>query len=253
MLDPSTIATNEIENRKMKTLGIGLLAATMTFWIPTAGLAQQADPAAAAFKYNRLEKSNAAVLLVDHQSGLISLVQDFSPNEFKNNVLALADLAKYFNLPVILTTSFEEGPNGPLVPELKQMFPDAAYVARPGNINAWDNEDFVKAVKATGKKQLIIAGVVTEVCVAFPALSALEEGYEVFVVTDASGTFNETTQQAAWSRMEQAGAQLMSWFGVACELHRDWRNDIEGLGTLFSNHIPNYRNLMTSYFATQKK
>ena len=71
------------------------------------------------------------------------------------------------------------------------MFPDAPYIARPGNINAWDNEDFVKAVKATGKKQLIIAGVVTEVCVAFPALSALEEGYEVFVVTDASGTFNE--------------------------------------------------------------
>lgn len=200
-------------------------------------------------KYNRLDKNNAAVLLVDHQSGLISLVQDFSPGEFKNNVLALADLAKYFKLPVILTTSFEQGPNGPLVPELKQMFPDAAYIARPGNINAWDNEDFVKAVKATGKKQLIIAGVVTEVCVAFPALSALEEGYEVFVVTDASGTFNEVTRHAAWDRMSASGAQLMSWFGVACELHRDWRNDIEGLGKLFSNHIPNYRNLMTSYDA----
>ena len=152
---------------------------------------------------------------------------------------------------MILTTSFEQGPNGPLVPELKKLFPDAPYIARPGNINAWDNEDFVKAVKATGKKQLIIAGVVTEVCVAFPALSALEEDFEVFVVTDASGTFNATTQQAAWSRMEAAGAQLMSWFGVACELHRDWRNDIEGLGALFSNHIPNYRNLMTSYEALQ--
>ncbi len=203
------------------------------------------------FKYKRLDKDNAAVLLVDHQSGLISLVQDFSPNEFKNNVLALAALAKYFKLPVILTTSFEQGPNGPLVPELKEMFPNAAYIARPGNINAWDNEDFVKAVKATGKKQLIIAGVVTEVCVAFPALSAREEGYEVFVVTDASGTFNQTTQQSAWSRMSAAGVQLMGWFGVACELHRDWRNDIEGLGTLFSNHIPNYRNLMTSYTALQ--
>ena len=101
--------------------------------------------------------------------------------------------------------------------------------------------------KATGRKQLIIAGVVTEVCVAFPALSALNEGFEVFVVTDASGTFNELTRQSAWSRMEAAGAQLMTWFGVACELHRDWRNDIEGLGTLFSNHIPDYRNLMTSY------
>jgi nicotinamidase-related amidase len=203
------------------------------------------------FKYNRLDKTNAAVLLVDHQSGLISLVQDFPPNEFKNNVLALADVAKFFELPTILTTSFENGPNGPLVPELKAIFPDAPYIARPGNINAWDNEDFVKAVKATGRNQLLIAGVVTDVCVAFPTLSALEEGYEVFVVTDASGTFNETVQRAAWARMSAAGAQLMNWFSVACELHRDWRNDIEGLGALLSNHIPNYRNLMSSYAALQ--
>ncbi|MCE4069587.1 MULTISPECIES: isochorismate family cysteine hydrolase YcaC [Pseudomonas] len=197
--------------------------------------------------YVRLDKSQAAVLLVDHQAGLLSLVRDIEPDKFKNNVLALADLAKYFKLPTILTTSFENGPNGPLMPELKDLFPDAPYIARPGNINAWDNEDFVKAVKATGKKQLILAGVVTEVCVAFPALSALEEGFDVFVVADASGTFNEVTRDAAWRRMEAAGAQMMTWFGVACELHRDWRNDIEGLAALFSNHIPDYRNLITSY------
>ncbi|WP_122366278.1 isochorismatase family protein [Pseudomonas coronafaciens] len=145
--------------------------------------------------------------------------------------------------------SFEQGPNGPLVPELKAMFPDAPYIARPGQINAWDNEDFVKAIKATGRKQLIIAGVVTDVCVTFPTLSALAEGFEVFVVTDASGTFNTTVQQAAWSRMTQAGAQLMNWFSVACELQGDWRNDIEGLGNLLSERIPNYRNLMNSYSA----
>ena len=197
--------------------------------------------------YKRLDKDNAAVLMVDHQAGLLSLVRDIEPDRFKNNVLALADLAKYFKLPTILTTSFENGPNGPLVPELKALFPDAPYIARPGQINAWDNEDFVKAIKATGKKQLIIAGVVTEVCVAFPALSALAEGFEVFVVTDASGTFNELTRQSAWDRMSASGAQLMTWFGLACELHRDWRNDVEGLGTLFSNHIPDYRNLMTSF------
>lgn len=206
-----------------------------------------------AFKYNRLSKDDAALLLVDHQAGLISLVQDFSPNEFKNNVLALAACGSYFQLPTILTTSFEDGPNGPLVPEIKDIFPDAPYIARPGNINAWDNEDFVQAVRNTGRKQLIIAGVVTEVCVAFPALSAIEEGYEVFVVTDASGTFNEVTRSAAWLRMQAAGVQTMSWFAVAGELHRDWRNDIEGLGALFSNYIPNYRNLMTSYVATSKK
>ncbi|MFU2326098.1 nicotinamidase/pyrazinamidase [compost metagenome] len=199
--------------------------------------------------YNRLNKDDAVVLLVDHQTGLISLVQDFTPNEFKNNVLALADVAKFFELPTILTTSFEQGPNGPLVPELKEMFPDAPYIARPGQINAWDNEDFVKAIKATGRKQLIIAGVVTDVCVAFPTLSALAEGFDVFVVTDSSGTFNTTVQQASWNRMTQAGAQMMNWFSVACELQRDWRNDIEGLGNLLSQRIPNYRNLMNSYSA----
>jgi nicotinamidase-related amidase len=203
--------------------------------------------------YVRLDKNNAAVLLVDHQTGLLSLVRDIDPDRFKNNVLALADLAKYFGLPTILTTSFEDGPNGPLVPELKAIFPDAPYIARPGQINAWDNEDFVNAIKATGKQQLIIAGVVTEVCVAFPALSALEEAFDVFVITDASGTFNELTRDAAWDRMSSAGAQLMTWFGAACELHRDWRNDIEGLGTLFANHLPDYRNLMNSYSTLTSK
>jgi nicotinamidase-related amidase len=174
-------------------------------------------------------------------------VRDIDPDKFKNNVLALADLAKYFNLPTILTTSFE---NGPLVQELKETFPQAPYIARPGQINAWDNEEFVNAVKATGKKQLIIAGVVTEVCVAFPALSAIEAGYDVFVVADASGTFNEITRNAAWDRMSAAGVQLLTWFGAACELHRDWRNDVEGLGELFSSHIPDYRNLIASYLTT---
>ncbi|HBL7018157.1 TPA: hydrolase [Serratia marcescens] len=204
-------------------------------------------------KYVRLDKNDAAVLLVDHQTGLLSLVRDIDPDKFKNNVLAVANLAKYFKLPTVLTTSFEVGPNGPLVLELKEIHPDAPFIPRPGNINAWDNEDFVKAVKATGKKQLIIAGVVTEVCVAFPALSALEEGFDVFVVTDASGTFNELTRDSAWDRMSQAGAQLMTWFGVACELHRDWRNDIEGLGALFSAHIPDYRNLITSFNKMSEK
>ncbi len=202
--------------------------------------------------YTRLDKDQAAVLLVDHQAGLLSLVRDFDPDKFKNNVLALGALAKYFKLPTILTTSFENGPNGPLVPELKELFPEAPYIARPGQINAWDNEDFVAAIRATGRKQLIIAGVVTEVCVAFPALSAIEEGFEVFVVTDASGTFSEVTRHSAWSRMAAAGVQLMSWFGVACELHRDWRNDVEGLGALFSAHLPDYRNLITSYSALTK-
>ena len=131
------------------------------------------------FKYKRLDKNDAAVLLIDHQTGLFNLVRDFEPIQFKNNVLALADSAKFFNLPTILTTSFDNGPNGPLLPEIIEMFPEAPLIRRPGQINAWDNEEFVAAVKKTGKKQLIIAGIVTDVCVAFAALSAVEAGYEV--------------------------------------------------------------------------
>lgn len=204
------------------------------------------------YTYQKLDKENAVVLLVDHQAGLSSLVRDIDPDKFKNNTLALSALSKYFNLPTILTTSFEDGPNGPLWNEIKEIHPDAPFIARPGQINAWDNEDFVNAVKATGKKQIIIAGIVTEVCVEFPTLSALEEGYEVFVVTDASGTFNQITRDAAWNRMSNAGANLMSWFNTACELHRDWRNDVEGLGSLFSKYIPDYNNLMNSYFTLKK-
>lgn len=201
----------------------------------------------------RLSVDDAAVLLVDHQAGLLSLVQDYSPDEFRNNVLALADIAKLCKLPTILTTSFEAGPNGPIMPELKEMFPSAPFIPRPGQINAWDNQDFVKAVKQTGRKQLLIAGVVTDVCVAFPTLCALQEGYQVFVVTDASGTFNKSVRDAALMRMAHAGAVMTNWFAVACELQRDWRNNMEGLATLLANHLPAYKNLMTSYQANTKK
>ncbi|WP_435009876.1 isochorismate family cysteine hydrolase YcaC [Tundrisphaera lichenicola] len=197
----------------------------------------------------RLSVEDAVVLLVDHQAGLLSLVQDYSPEEFRNNILALADIAKLFELPTILTTSFESGPNGLLMPELKDLFPEAPFIPRPGQINAWDNDDFVAAIKATGRKQLIIAGVVTDVCVSFPTLSALAEGFQVFVVVDASGTFNKSVRDAALMRMAQAGAEMTNWFAVACELQRDWRKNGEGLASLLANHLPAYKNLMTSFNA----
>ncbi|MGL4554576.1 MAG: isochorismate family cysteine hydrolase YcaC [Gemmataceae bacterium] len=201
----------------------------------------------------RLSADQAAVLLVDHQAGLLSLVGDYGPDEFKNNVLALAETAKLFKLPTVLTTSFENGPNGVILPELKALFPDSPFIPRPGQINAWDNEDFVRAVKATGRQQLIIAGVVTDVCVAFPTLEALKEGYQVFVVTDASGTFNRSVRDAALMRMVQAGAVMTNWFAVACELQRDWRNDMEGLAALLGRRLPAYQNLITSFQAFTRK
>ncbi|NUU66326.1 hydrolase [Enterobacteriaceae bacterium BIT-l23] len=202
--------------------------------------------------YVRLDKDNAAVLFVDHQSGLFNITRDYNPDQLKNRVIGLADLAKFFDLPVILTTSFENGPNGPMVPELVERFPDAPFIPRPGQINAWDNEDFVKAVKETGKKQLIIAGVVTEVCVAFVALSALAEGYEVFVIADASATFDEISRETALDRVRDAGGQILTWFAAAGELQRDWRNDMEGFANILGPHIAPYANLMQSFSRVQK-
>ncbi|MCA1443245.1 hydrolase [Ensifer sp. IC4062] len=192
-----------------------------------------------------IRKEDAVVLMLDHQTGLFSLVRDFQPDEFRNNVLALGATAKYFGLPTILATSMDQGPNGVLLPQLREILPDAPVIKRPGEINAWDNPEFLSTLKATGKKQIIVAGIVTDVCVAMPTLSALAEGYEVFVVVDASGTFSNVARDAAHTRMANAGAQLINWFAVACELQRDWRNGVEGLAALFEKHIPDYGNLIS--------
>jgi nicotinamidase-related amidase len=113
---------------------------------------------------------------VDHQTGLSNGVADQSLPEYKNNVLALAKLTRAFKLPAVITTSAADGPNGPLLPEVRAILPDAPIVYRLGEINAWDNAAFVAAVKATGRQKLLVAGVSTEVCVAFVALSAIGAG-----------------------------------------------------------------------------
>ncbi|KAE8362775.1 Isochorismatase-like protein [Aspergillus caelatus] len=197
--------------------------------------------------YKRLDKDNCVFLFIDHQAGLIQLVRDFDPHEFHNNVLALARVARYYEAPSILTTSFDTGPNGPIVKEIPEALPNAPLIRRPGQINAMDNEDFANAVRKTGKKQVIISGVLTEICVAFPALSLIEQGYDVFIVTDASGTFAEHTREAAHKRMVQAGCQLLNWAAVAAEIHRDWRRDIEGFGAIWRDYVPAYWCLIQSY------
>src|SRR5262245_54751552 len=157
-----------------------------------------------------LTPDNAALLMVDHQTGISNGVADQSLPEFTNNVMALAKVGKLFKLPTVFTTSADDGPNGPLLPGLTDILPDAPIVRRPGEINAWANADFVAAVKKTGRKKLIVAGVSTEVCVAFVALAALREGYDVYAVI-------------AVRRMVQAGVVPMTWIGVAAELQADWR------------------------------
>ncbi|KAG0303214.1 hypothetical protein BGZ99_002739 [Dissophora globulifera] len=197
--------------------------------------------------YNRLSLNNTAILLIDHQVGLQSLVKDMDLVAFQNNVLALASITKELNIPVVITASVPEGPNGPLMPEILEMFPNSTVIARHGEVNAWDNPDFHAAVAKTGRKQLVMAGIVTDVCVAFPALSAIEEGYQVYAAVDASGTFNELVRQAAWDRMSQGGVQLMTWFPILFELTRDWRAHGPVMTDIILKHLPEYKNVMTTF------
>lgn len=198
----------------------------------------------------RLTAENTALLMVDHQSGLVNGVTDFTPVEFKNNVLALAKVGRMFNLPSVITTSAADGPNGPLMSGITDILTDAPVIHRPGEINAFDNKDFADAVAATGRKKLLVAGVSTEVCVAFVVMSALELGYDVYPVLDASGTWNKLVGEAATQRMIQGGAVPVTWVGVAAELQKDWRNASgQELAEVMGEHLPFYNNLFSSYMA----
>jgi nicotinamidase-related amidase len=202
--------------------------------------------------YDRLTPDNAAVLFIDHQTGLANGVADQSQLEFTSNVVALAKLAKLFNLPTVITTSAADGPNGPVMPQITQLLPNVAIVHRPGEINAWDNADFVAAVAKAGRKKLIIAGISTEVCVAFVALSAIKAGYEVYAVIDSSGTWSKLVQEVSVARMVQAGVTPMTWVAVGAELQADWRKETgEGLGQIMGDHLNFYGNLFGSYLAAK--
>jgi len=199
-----------------------------------------------------LDPSDTAILLLDHQSGLFQTVKDISVAELRANTVALAKLATLLKIPVITTASEPNGPNGPLMPEIHQAAPHAVFVPRKGEVNAWENEDFVKAVRATGKKTLIMAGVWTSVCVMFPALDALAAGFKVFAVTDASGDPSEMVSRTTLARFTQAGVIPTSANVVICEIHRTWnRPEAAELAKLYTIVAPNYAAVMESYLKAQ--
>src|SRR5579871_2988105 len=139
-------------------------------------------PAKAKTKSHLIDINDALLLLIDHQSGLFQLVRDLERVELRKNVVALAKLAKLVKLPVITTASVPDGPNGPLIPEIIELLPNATYIPRHGLINAWDNSDFLAAVKKSGRKTLIMAGTLSNICLAFPAISAVKDGYSVYAL-----------------------------------------------------------------------
>jgi nicotinamidase-related amidase len=170
--------------------------------------------------YTPLTAENAAVLLVDHQVGLITGVRDIDVAELKHNVVALARAAKLLGVPTIATTTDREGMWGPTIPELTAVIDEDQIIDR-STVNAWDDERIRDAVNTTGASKLIIAGVSLEVCAAFPAIAAISDGYDTYVAVDASGTFNQTKRETGLLRMQAAGVALTDYATPLVEILKD--------------------------------
>ncbi len=199
-----------------------------------------------------IDKDDALLLLIDHQCGLFQLVKDLEQDELRRNVVALAKLARLAKLQVITTASVPDGPNGPLLPEIAEILPDAIYVPRHGQVNAWDNEDFVKAVKKTGKKNLVMAGTLSNICLAFPAICAVKDGFNVYALMDASGCWSKFSKDLAIARMAQAGVILTDTLSIVAEIQKTWAQDqAQEYAELYAYLTPNYRLLMECYSRAQ--
>jgi nicotinamidase-related amidase len=217
---------------------------------PIPGISRQPSEAA---RKALLDPNDTVILLLDHQTGLFQTVKDVPLPELRRNAVVLAKIGTLANAPIIMTASEPNGTNGPLMPELAEVAPNATYVARKGEISAWDNADMVKAVEATGRKTIVMAGVWTSVCVAFPALQAKADGYKVYAVMDASGEMSQMASDATLARMTQAGVIPASTNVILCEFQRTWaREDAAKWGALYSELVPNYRAVAESYNRAQE-
>ncbi len=174
------------------------------------------------FLYNPtpLSRDNAALVLVDHQVGLMTGIRDYSIAELKHNVVGLAKAAKALNLPIVTTTTSSEALWGPAFPELAEALPGQPFIDRT-SVNAWDDARVAEAIRATGRSKLIFAGVSLEVCAAFPAMRAVREGFEAYVAVDASGTFNTTKRETALERLSQAGVVVADGASLMVEILAD--------------------------------
>ncbi len=170
--------------------------------------------------YEPLTADNAALILVDHQIGLMTGVRDYSTGELKHNVVALAKAAKALSLPIVVTTTARDSMWGPTFPELVDALPGIEIVDR-STVNAYDDARVARAIEATGRRKLIFAGISLEVCAAFPAMTAVARGLDAYVAVDASGTFSETKRQVGLLRMLQAGVVLSDYATLMVEILKD--------------------------------
>jgi nicotinamidase-related amidase len=170
--------------------------------------------------YEPLTSENAALVLVDHQVGLMTGVRDYSTGELKHNVVALAKAAKTLKLPIVVTTTARDSLWGPVFPELAEALPGVPIIDR-ASVNAFDDAKVAQAIAATGRKKLIFAGISLEICAAFPAITAVGKGLDAYVAVDASGTFSETKRQAGLLRMLQAGVIVSDYASLMVEILKD--------------------------------
>jgi nicotinamidase-related amidase len=170
--------------------------------------------------YEPLTSENAALVLVDHQVGLMTGVRDYSIAQLKHNVVGLAKSAKVLKLPIIVTTTARDSMWGPTIPELVEALPGVQIIDR-SSVNAFDDARVAHAIETTGRKKLIFAGLSLEVCAAFPAITAVGKGLDAFVAVDACGTFNETKHQVGLLRMLQAGVILSDYATLMIEILKD--------------------------------
>lgn len=181
-----------------------------------------------------LTPQNAAVLIIDYQPVQVSSIASRDKRQLVANITALARIAKLYQLPVVLATvNVSTGRNQPTIHQITEVLGDVPVIDRT-SINAWEDKDFVDAVKATGRRKLVMAALWTEVCLVHPALDALADGYEVYPVVDACGGTSLEAHNAALDRLQQAGARPTGWVQLICELQRDWNREatVPGFGDI---------------------
>ena len=197
-----------------------------------------------------LTPDDSVLLLIDHQIGLMQLVDDMPPEQVRNNVLGLARAAALLGVPTVVTTSRDWGPNGRVLPELADLFGEENIIRRPGVINAYRWPEFRAAVEAVNRRKVIIAAVTTSTCLLFPSVDMLADGYDVHAVIDASGSESPglVVQASVTADLARAGARPRTWFSVVAELNADWRRD-EAAGwplasTVVREHLPRWGYLL---------
>lgn len=221
----------------------GVIAATSV----TAAVAQERTAA-----QSLIDRDDAVFMMLDHQAGLMQIVEDIDRTQLRANVRAKAKVAEFFGVPVIASTSVPDGPNGPLIPEITEHAPSAQVIDRAGPINAWDDERIRAAVEATGRNTIVISGILTSVCVAFPAIDMVAEGYTVIAVIDASGDYSELASQATIARLQQAGVIVESTFSVLSQIHDMWdTQNTAVMADAYSDVAPGYRDVLQSFVAQQ--